>query len=339
MAVGGYLSIALSTYFGPFFQRIFGNGLFGKSITFIIVLLSAGIAAAIVGIIVGIPSLRLKGDYLAIITLGFGEIIRVLIQGMNIVGGAQNFSGVYFYQNGVVSPAMIAELPDVNYVFYQVPKYTDFFWTFSLAAIVVYVVYTLVNSTYGKGFLAVKDDEIAAESMGINTTKYKVIAFVTGAFFAGIAGSLYGHYNQTLNPEDFNFLKSVEIVIMVILGGMGSIPGVIIAAIILTILPELLRNPEISITLIFFIPYLLFIYRFTIRNKDRYSKIKLIGIDLISIIFLGALLYFLMPVLISNIPNISTLRMIIYALLLIFLMLNRPQGLFGVKFKIRKKTA
>jgi branched-chain amino acid transport system permease protein len=339
MAVGGYLSIALSTYFGPFFQRIFGNGLFGNSITFIIVLLSAGIAAAIVGIIVGIPSLRLKGDYLAIITLGFGEIIRVLIQGMNIVGGAQNFSGVYFYQNGVVSPAMIAELPDVNYVFYQVPKYTDFFWTFSLAAIVVYVVYTLVNSTYGKGFLAVKDDEIAAESMGINTTKYKVIAFVTGAFFAGIAGSLYGHYNQTLNPEDFNFLKSVEIVIMVILGGMGSIPGVIIAAIILTILPELLRNPEISITLIFFIPYLLFIYRFTIRNKDRYSKIKLIGIDLISIIFLGALLYFLMPVLISNIPNISTLRMIIYALLLIFLMLNRPQGLFGVKFKIRKKTA
>ena len=214
MAVGGYLSIALSTYFGPFFQRIFGNGLFGNSITFIIVLLSAGIAAAIVGIIVGIPSLRLKGDYLAIITLGFGEIIRVLIQGMNIVGGAQNFSGVYFYQNGVVSPAMIAELPDVNYVFYQVPKYTDFFWTFSLAAIVVYVVYTLVNSTYGKGFLAVKDDEIAAESMVINTTKYKVIAFVTGAFFAGSAGSLYGHYNQTLNPEDFNFLKSVEIVII-----------------------------------------------------------------------------------------------------------------------------
>jgi branched-chain amino acid transport system permease protein len=338
MAVGGYLSIAISTYFGPFFQRTFGNGLFGSAITFILVLVCGGISAAIIGLVVGVPSLRLKGDYLAIITLGFGEIIRVLIQGMDIVGGAQNFSGVYFYQNGVISPKMLAELPDVNYMFYQVPKYTDFFWTFSFVAIVVFVVYSLVNSTYGRGFLAVKDDEIAAESMGINTTKFKVIAFVTGAFFAGIAGSLYGHFNQTLNPEDFNFLKSVEIVVMVILGGMGSIPGVIIAAIILTILPELLRNPEVSISLIFFIPYLLFIYRLFIKYKNRFSRIMIIAIDVGSLIFFGVILYLLMPVLIANIPNISTLRMIIYALLLIFLMLNRPQGLFGTNFKFRKKT-
>lgn len=339
MAVGGYLSIALSTYFGPFFNTLFGTGFFGNTLTFIVVILAAGLAAALVGLIVGVPSLRLKGDYLAIITLGFGEIIRVLIQGMDIVGGAQNFSGVYFYDNGVISPKMLAELPEVNYRFFQVPQYTNFFWTFALAAIVVFVVYNLVNSTYGRGFLAVKDDEIAAESMGINTTKFKVIAFVTGAFFAGIAGSLYGHYNQTLNPEDFNFLKSVEIVVMVILGGMGSIPGVIIAAIILTILPELLRNPQISITMIFLIPYLLFLYKFSIKNLNRYSKALIIIIDLASIIIFGVLLYFLMPILIANIPNISTLRMIIYALLLIFLMLNRPQGLFGgAKLKFRKKT-
>jgi ABC-type branched-subunit amino acid transport system permease subunit len=125
---------------------------------------------------------------------------------------------------------------------------------------------------------------------------------------------------------------------MVILGGMGSIPGVIIAAVILTILPELLRNPQISITLIFFIPYLLFIYRFSIKNKERFSKVIIIIVAFASIVLFGIILYFLMPVLISNIPNISTLRMIIYALLLIFLMLNRPQGLFGIKMKIQKKT-
>lgn len=122
-----------------------------------------------------------------------------------------------------------------------------------------------------------KDDEVAAESMGINTTKFKVIAFVSGAFFAGVAGALYGHFNLYLNPEDFNFLKSVEIVAIVILGGMGSIPGVIIAAIILTILPELLRG-------------------------------------------------------------ISEYRMIVYALLLIIMMLTRPQGIFGAKFKRKKKV-
>jgi branched-chain amino acid transport system permease protein len=134
-----------------------------------------------------------------------------------------------------------------------------------------------MSSTYGRGFLAVKDDEVAAESMGVNTTKFKVIAFVSGAFFAGIAGALYGHFNLYLNPEDFNFLKSVEIVVMVILGGMGSMIGVIIAAILLTILPEFLRG-------------------------------------------------------------VSEYRMIIYALLLIIMMLLRPQGLFGIKLKPRKQT-
>ena len=140
---------------------------------------------------------------------------------------------------------------------------------------IVYFIYNLINSTYGRGFLAVKDDEVAAESMGINTTKFKVIAFVTGAFFAGVAGSLYGHFNTSLIPEDFNFLKSVEIVAMVIVGGMGSIPGIIIAAIILTLLPELLRG-------------------------------------------------------------VQEYRMIVYALILIIMMLTRPQGLFGLKFKLRK---
>lgn len=276
MAIGGYLSISLSTYFAPFFGNLFGTGVFGENMTFLTVMILGGLAAAVIGLLVGVPSLRLKGDYLAIVTLGFSEIIRVLIQGMDVIGASQGYRGVYQYSNGVKSLQMLDNTQD-SFIFYGVPKYTNFFWTFFIAAFIVYFIFNLINSTYGKGFLAVKDDEVAAESMGINTTKFKVIAFVSGAFFAGVAGALYGHFNLYLNPEDFNFLKSVEIVAIVILGGMGSIPGVIIAAIILTILPELLRG-------------------------------------------------------------ISEYRMIVYALLLIIMMLTRPQGIFGAKFKRKKKV-
>ena len=275
MAIGGYLSIALSTYFAPFFMDTFGTGLFGHTVSFIIVLLLGGFAAAIAGIIVGVPSLRLKGDYLAITTLGFAEIIRVIIQSLEVVGASQGFRGAYIFNNGVKAAQIPADMSAVPYVFYSVPKYTNFFWTFTFVAIIIYFIHNLINSTYGRGFLAVKDDEVAAESMGVNTTKFKVIAFVSGAFFAGIAGALYGHFNLYLNPEDFNFLKSVEIVVMVILGGMGSMAGVIIAAVLLTILPELLRS-------------------------------------------------------------VSEYRMIIYSLLLIIMMLTRPQGLFGVSLRRNK---
>jgi branched-chain amino acid transport system permease protein len=137
-------------------------------------------------------------------------------------------------------------------------------------AILIFGTANLMRSTYGRGYIAVKDDEIAAEAMGINTTKFKVSAFILGAFFAGVAGGLYSHFIQYINPEDFNFLRSVEIVVMVILGGMGSILGVFLAAIILTILPELLRD-------------------------------------------------------------VQQYRMIVYSLLLVIMMLLRPQGLFGVK--------
>lgn len=275
MAIGGYLSIAISAYYAPFFIDTFGSGTFGQAISFIIVLILGGLAAALAGIIVGVPSLRLKGDYLAITTLGFAEIIRVIIQSLDIVGASQGFRGAYIFANGLKTAQIPADMSDVPHVFYGVPKYTNFFWVFMFVAIIIYFIHNLVNSTYGRGFLAVKDDEVAAESMGVNTTKFKVIAFVSGAFFAGIAGALYGHFNLYLNPEDFNFLKSVEIVVMVILGGMGSMIGVIIAAVLLTILPELLRS-------------------------------------------------------------VAEYRMIIYALLLIVIMLTRPQGLFGVKLRKQK---
>lgn len=276
MAIGAYVSAALSTYFAPTLLSVLGDGVLGRAIWFIFVLLIGGAGAAVVGIIVGVPSLRLKGDYLAITTLGFSEIIRVVIQNLNVIGASQGFRGVYVYDNGVRSLEMVPELSNVAYKFYDIPKYTDFFWAFLVVALIIYGITNLMKSTYGRGFIAVKDDEIAAEAMGINTTKFKVTAFIIGAFFAGVAGGLYSHFLQYINPEDFNFLRSVEIVAMVILGGMGSTLGVVIAAIVLTILPELLRD-------------------------------------------------------------VQQYRMIIYALLLIVMMLLRPQGLFGIKLERKKK--
>ena len=219
-------------------------------------LLVGGLAAALAGLIVGVPTLRLRGDYLAIATLGFGEIIRVILQNMEKMGGSRGFS-----VGGT---------------------YTTFFWTYSLAAVTIYVVANLVHSGYGRGFLTVRDDEIAAEAIGINTVKYKVVAFVLAAFFAGLAGGLYAHFVGYLSPEGFNFMKSIEIIVMVILGGMGNTAGVVFAAVLLTLLPEWLRG-------------------------------------------------------------VQEYRMIIYSLLLIILMLTRPQGLFGgISWParwLRKKTA
>ncbi len=217
MAVGGYTSGAITTIWGPGLLRCIGASPDGAGATalFLTALLIGGLMAGMAGLLVGGPSLRLRGDYLAIVTLGFGEIIRVVFQNMEAVGGARGLAGI--------------------------PPYTTLCITYAVAILTIYLVTCVVHSTYGRGFLAVRDDEIAAEAMGINTTKYKVTAFVMGAFFAGVAGGLFGHYKQYISPEGFNFMKSVEIVVMVILGGMGNTTGVILAAIVLTLLPEVLR--------------------------------------------------------------------------------------------------
>lgn len=210
MAVGGYTAAKFSLVCLPMVPAPL------QPVLFLIALMLGGCVAAVAGLGVGVPSLRLKGDYLAIVTLGFGEIIRVIVQNMDAVGAASGLKGI--------------------------PKFATLGWTFALAAITIYVVAALVNSTYGRGFIAVNDDEVAASSMGINPVRYKVTAFVTGAFFAGIAGGLYAHHKQFLSPTGFDFLKSIDIVVMVILGGMGRTAGVIIAAVILTLLPEVLRQ-------------------------------------------------------------------------------------------------
>ena len=222
MAVGAYGASIVTLEMGHSMVRVFGgDGWFAHAVTFMIALGVGGLCAALCGWIVGVPSLRLRGDYLAIVTLGFNEIIRVVLQntsGDGPFGGALGLKGI--------------------------EPYTNFFWVFGIAAVAVYVISALVNSTYGRGFLAVRDDEIAAESMGVNTVRYKVIAFVTGSFFAGLAGGLYAHLRTTISPEGFNFLKSVDVVVMVILGGMGSTVGVILAAVVLTVLNEFLRDFE-----------------------------------------------------------------------------------------------
>jgi branched-chain amino acid transport system permease protein len=213
MAIGAYSAALLTTTFSGRLLPLVGGHTW---IFFPLALYAGGIAASAAGLLVGVPSLRLKGDYLAIVTLGFGEIIRVILQNIDAVGGPRGLIGI--------------------------PEYTTLFWTFGLAAITVYTVWALVNSTYGRGFIAVNDDEIAAEAMGINTTRYKITAFVVGAFFAGLAGGVYAHFKQYIAPQGFGFDKSIEIVVMVILGGMGKNVGVIIAAILLTVLGETLRQ-------------------------------------------------------------------------------------------------
>ena len=174
MAVGAYAAAAITMFAGPkILSHAPANLLESATVClFMGALLIGGLAAAVTGFLVGAPSLRLKGDYLAIVTLGFGEIIRVIFRNIDSLGGALGLNGI--------------------------PPYTNIFWVLAVAAICTYVVLAMVHSTYGRGFLAVRDDEVAAEAMGLNPTRYKVVAFVVGAFFAGVAGGLYGHYTLSI---------------------------------------------------------------------------------------------------------------------------------------------
>jgi branched-chain amino acid transport system permease protein len=186
-----------------------------QGVALLVALVLGGLLAALAGYLVGLPSLRLRGDYLAIVTLGFGEIIRVLILNVEAVGGARGLPGI--------------------------PGWVNFFWVGVGVAAVILLSRHLAMSTHGRALFAIRDDEVAAEALGVDTTSYKVLAFVMGAFFAGVAGGLFAHFLSYLNPNSFTFLKSIEVIAMVVLGGMGSISGSVVAAIILTLMPEVLR--------------------------------------------------------------------------------------------------
>lgn len=207
-------------------------------------LLVATLAAAFLGFLIGMPTLRLNGDYLAIATLGLGEIIRIAILNIDYVGGAAGFMGI--------------------------PRETSFPLAFWLMVVVIYVIKNFKNSADGRACLAIRENEIAAETMGINTTKYKVMAFTIGAAFAGTAGALFSHYYYIAHPASFTFMRSFDILTMVVLGGLGSMTGAVTGAILLT------------------------------------------GIS-------------------AALADYPEWRMVIYSIVMIILMLNRPQGLFGSK--------
>ncbi|MFV0352960.1 MAG: branched-chain amino acid ABC transporter permease [Oscillospiraceae bacterium] len=188
-----------------------------------IALVLGGLLAAVFGLIIGIPALRLRGDYLAIITLGFGEIIRVVANNLSITNGAKGLSGIPSFSSRQDPAGMF------NYLFL-------------IAVITIFVSYTFGTSRHGRAVRAIREDEIAAEASGVHTTYYKLLTFMMSAFFAGIAGGLYAHYLRLIDPAKFDFNRSVEILMMVVLGGMGSITGSVISAGVLSALPEMLRG-------------------------------------------------------------------------------------------------
>src|ERR1044071_8234629 len=242
MAVGAYSSAYFSVNYGARIAAGLGDGVLGWAAALLLATLLGALIAGAAGFLVGVPSLRLKGDYLAIVTLGFGQIIVVFLNNIEAIGGARGYSGI--------------------------PIVKSFFWILLVAVLTIVVVYNIVNSAFGRALVSIRDDELAAEAMGINTTRYKVMAFVISSAMAGAGGVLLAHFDGYLNPKSFEFIKSFEILIMIILGGLGSIIGSVLGAILLTVLPEGLRG---------FAEY----------------------------------------------------RMVIYSLLLIILMITRPQGLLG----------
>lgn len=184
-------------------------------------LAAGGLMAALFGLIIGVPVLRLKGDYLAIVTLAFGEIIKSVINSLSITNGAQGLSGISTLTN-----------------------YRHFTIVFILTVVTVVLISNLVRSRHGRVICSVRDNEIAAEATGVPVSKVKIMAFVISAFFAGIAGVIYAHNVGILKPTNFDYNKSIEILVIVVLGGMGSIRGSIIAAILITVLPEILRGAD-----------------------------------------------------------------------------------------------
>lgn len=200
LSIGAYTSALMSIYLHtPFFLNMIAGGL----------------AAAFFGILLGIPSMRLTGDYLGITTLGFGEIVRIVFINTKITGGAMGLGGI--------------------------PKETNIAVVYILVVLTVFSLYRIQNSRFGRALVAIREDDIAAETMGINVYWYKIKAFAVGTFFAGVSGALFAHMMQYINPSDFGFSRSFDILNFVVLGGLGSIPGTILGTAVLSLAPEFLR--------------------------------------------------------------------------------------------------
>lgn len=237
MAVGAYVGAVLTVKFQlPFIVAILGGASF----------------AGLLGFLIGLPTLRLDGDYLAIATLGLGEIIRITILNIPYVGGASGFMGI--------------------------PRYTNFTWVFFATVFTVLFIRNFINSTHGRACISVRENQIAAEAMGVDTTKYKVLAFTIGAAFAGVAGTLFSHYFYIAHPASFTFMKSFDILTIVVLGGLGSISGSITAAILLTFISAALADyPEWRMIIYSLMLIILMIYRPQGLFGNREISLKMFG--------------------------------------------------------------
>ena len=221
----------------------------GFEILMVLGMVAGTIVAAALGLLVGLPTLRLRGDYLAIATLGFGEILAVIFQnftwnGNHVFGGSTGLS-LSSMRNEWISNQPDPDAPMVQAVqnYLDRPDYlVGSFAVFGVALLTIYIVHNIKYATSGRALLAIREDTIASESVGVSSTRYKVAAFVIGAGLAGLAGGLIAHHKSLVNPESFRFMRSIELVAMVILGGQGSITGSVLAAIALTLLPEVLRS-------------------------------------------------------------------------------------------------
>ena len=221
MAVGAYVGVVATVNF---------------QLPLIAALILGALCAGALGFLIGLPTLRLRGDYLAIATLGLGEIIRIVIMNIEYVGGAAGFKGI--------------------------PHLTNFTWVFFTMLFTLFFIKNFVNSSHGRACIAIRENEIAAEAMGVNTTKYKVMAFTIGAAFAGIAGGLFAHQFYLISPNSFTFLSSFNYLIMVVLGGMGSITGSIAGAFVVTFISAALASfPEARMIIYALALILLMFYR------------------------------------------------------------------------------
>ncbi len=247
MAVGAYGAAFFGVQLAPSVQRVLGAGSLAEAVTFNLALVIGALLSGLAGLLVGAPSLRLRGDYLAVVTLGFGEIIRISFNNAKFLGAATGYFGD--------SPAGL-------------PAYTNFFWVYLWAIALVVAIRNLTFSQTGRSLAAIREDEIAAEAMATPTTRLKVMAFAISAACAGIAGGLFAFMQSGIRPEDFRFDKSIDMIVMIIVGGLGSISGAVVGGVFVAVTLELMRD-------------------------------------------------------------LQQYRLVLYALLLIAIMLLRPQGLFG----------
>jgi branched-chain amino acid transport system permease protein len=221
MAIGAYASAFLGTELQPVLHGVFGASGFSDALIFNVALLLGAALAGLSGLCVGLPSLRLRGDYLAIVTLGFGEIIRIMFNNASFLGSATGYFGN--------SPAGL-------------PPYTNLFWVYLWVGIVVVLVWNLTFSQTGRSLSAIREDEIAAEAMATPTTRLKILAFSVSAAGAGIAGGLFAHMQSGIRPEDFKFDKSIDMIVMIIVGGLGSVSGAAIGGVFVAVSLELMRD-------------------------------------------------------------------------------------------------